>query len=797
MSTSPRVDIPKINSAALSRFPGLLQGWLPNGRISGSEFVCGNLQGEPGRSLSIKLETGIWKDFAADKGGGDPVSLYAAIHGIGQVEAAKALARDLGINAVEPPASRETRSRVIRSYDYLGPKGEPVFQVTRWEPKSFSQRRPDGHGGWINSVKDIQLVPYHLPEVLGAQEVFIVEGEKDADALSVLDLVGTCNAQGAGKWKPEYSQWFEDKRVCILPDNDDPGRKHAQDVAKSLNGIAATVKVVELPGLPPKGDVSDWLNAGGTRDGLLELFNAAPKWEPQSSAPEGPRLPTVRIQDGNLAELVEACETVLAKPHTPINDRIFQRGGQLWRVGQLPAASNEGGVQRPQGAITLQPVAKAFIQVVLSKHARFERFDGRQKDWRQVNPPLSLSDAILARSGLWPFPNLRGLVACPTVRSDGSLLTGQGFDDASGYYVAHNLKVSIPSEPTLEDAKNALPFLKELLAGFSFVADVDQSVALALILTAIVRPALGAVPLFGITAPVRGSGKSTLMDIAAILATGRRSAVLSATADIDELDKRLAGCLLSGDPIINLDNINGTLASDLLCQAITSESLKIRPLGQTGQVEIGNTALVAANGNNLALAGDLSRRALLCRLDPGVERPEDRVFEFDPVAEALKNRGTYIEAALMVIRGYVVAGFPKVELTPFGSFEGWANLVRSALVWAGEPDPCESRKAVIEDDPEAGALRDMINTWWERFNRTPKSVKEIARFVENEEDTPLAEAVETIAGERGGVNTRRFGRWLKRHVGRVVDGKKFHRLSTTSGGSAQWQIIPVDSVKGV
>ncbi|WP_243312352.1 hypothetical protein [Fundidesulfovibrio agrisoli] len=742
----------------------------------------------------MNRSTGVWKDFATGEGGGDIISLYAAVRGVGQVEAAEALACELGVDATKHAKPTVVpRRRVVASYDYHGADGGLVFQVTRWEPKNFTQRRPDGRGGWINSVKGIELVPYHLPEVLKADAVFIVEGEKDADALKAVGLVGTCNAQGAGKWRPEYSSHFIGKRVCILPDNDDPGRKHAQAVAQALHGVAALVKVVELPGLPPKGDVSDWLANGGTREGLLALAKAASEWEPQTSPQASEQLPVILIRDGHLADLVDACEGVLSQPDLPTEHRIFQRGGQLWRVGNLPAASSQHGIARPQGAVVLRDVQKPFIQVVLAKHARFDRYDGRSNDWRQVNPPAAVADAILARSGLWPFPALRGVVACPTIRPDGSLVLAQGHDAGTGYYVAHNLTVNIPDKPTIEDAAFALSLLRELLAGFSFVNNVDRSVALSLILTAIARPALDFVPLFSITAPVRGSGKSTLMDIAAVLATGRRSAVLSATSDADELDKRLAGCLLGGDPIINLDNINGVLGSDLLCQAITSETVKVRPLGTSGHVEIPNTALFSANGNNLTLAGDLSRRALLCRLDPCMERPEERVFDFDPVVEAMKNREQYVSAALVIIRGYLAAGKPEQPLTPFGSFSMWAGLVRNALVWAGEPDPCESRAAIIDDDPEASALRELLNAWWELFGRTPRSIKEVAQTAANSEDSPLAEVLDTIAGERGDINTRKFGKWLKRNSGRVVDGMKIGKFAQTLNGSAQWQVLNVQN----
>lgn len=160
-------------------------------------------------------------------------------------------------------------------YDYTAADGVLLFQAVRFPGKSFRQRRPDGQGGWLWSVKGIEQVPYRLPELTKAKSVFVVEGEKDADRLRSLGLVATTNAGGADKWPAELSQHFAGKRVAIIPDNDAPGEKHAQLVAKSLDGIAEAIAIVRLPGLREKEDVSDWLDAGNSKDRLLSLTKAA------------------------------------------------------------------------------------------------------------------------------------------------------------------------------------------------------------------------------------------------------------------------------------------------------------------------------------------------------------------------------------------------------------------------------------------------------------------------------------------------------------------------------------------
>jgi hypothetical protein len=169
-----------------------------------------------------------------------------------------------------------SKRTIAATYDYRDANGKFLFQVVRWVPKGFQQRRPDGRGDWIWNRGGIDPVPYRLPELLAAEPaevVFLPEGEADVENLGRLGLLATTNPGGAGKWRQEYSEYLRGRSVAILPDNDKPGHDHAEMIAKSLVGVASSVKVVKLPDLPEKGDVSDWLEVGGTIDqlrGLLE-----------------------------------------------------------------------------------------------------------------------------------------------------------------------------------------------------------------------------------------------------------------------------------------------------------------------------------------------------------------------------------------------------------------------------------------------------------------------------------------------------------------------------------------------
>ncbi|MDP9426656.1 MAG: phage/plasmid primase, P4 family [Actinomycetota bacterium] len=173
---------------------------------------------------------------------------------------------------------------IVKTYPYSDESGELLYQVTRHRPKDFRQRRPDGRGGWIWNLHSVRRVVYRLPELLAAdpaEKVFYLEGEKDADRGAAEGLVSTTNAGGSKEFRPEYAETLRGRHVIVVEDNDEPGRKGAQKKARTLYGEAASVKVLELPGVPENGgDFSDWLDAGGTAEELEELAAQAPEWKP-------------------------------------------------------------------------------------------------------------------------------------------------------------------------------------------------------------------------------------------------------------------------------------------------------------------------------------------------------------------------------------------------------------------------------------------------------------------------------------------------------------------------------------
>jgi hypothetical protein len=178
---------------------------------------------------------------------------------------------------------------IENAYNYFDQTGNVIFQVCRFEGKDFRLRRPDPDEPekYIWNTKGIDPVPYNLKDVIKARRVFVCEGEKDADTLmDTFDLTTTTNAMGAKNWKPQLNQYFKGKIVEILPDNDKAGRDRGEAIAQNLTGIARVVKIIHLPGLKEKGDVSDWIAAGNTKEDLMFLVKTAKIWKPSISEPE-------------------------------------------------------------------------------------------------------------------------------------------------------------------------------------------------------------------------------------------------------------------------------------------------------------------------------------------------------------------------------------------------------------------------------------------------------------------------------------------------------------------------------
>jgi putative DNA primase/helicase len=554
----------------------------------------------------------------------------------------------------------------------------------------------------------------------------------------------------------------------------------------------------KYPDNDPKVTREKWPTfANGRSITVATLFHYASVngWRPGGTAAGAPlNRPIIRIIGGELPSIVTEAEQAVISA----NMRVFQRGSLIVRPAHSRVEIADGNTTT---AIRLAPIRAQLLVELMTLAAAWERFV--KIDWVPIDCPQRVAETYLARDGAWSVPVLAGIVNCPVLRPDGSILATAGYDTSTGLlYDPQGMKFSpVPEKPDKEDAIKALAVLKDLLATFPFVTDADRSVALSGILTAIHRRSLPTAPAHCLTAPVAGSGKSMIVDIASEIADGRRAAVMSLGRTDEEAEKRLGSALIAGDSIISIDNIDRPFGGELFCQALTQTMLKIRILGYSKIVEVPSNAVLFANGNNLTLVGDMTRRAIMCTMDPGVERPETRTFTRDPLAMVRADRDKYVIAVLTILRAFHVAGKP-FQTDPLGSFVEWSNWIRGALIWLGEADPCETMEKIRQNDPKLGAVVAVISQWAEviGYDKRVTTKDLIDHAIEKVEgggsgyypkqefaNPELRKALLIVAGDGGSINSRRLGIWLGSIENRLVQGCKIVR-DGERGGVGVWKL---------
>lgn len=316
--------------------------------------------------------------------------------------------------------------------------------------------------------------------------------------------------------------------------------------------------------------------------------------------PDDDARPAIRIYAGFLHETVDMAEGALMQAGLG----YYQRGSMVVRPAMVPVAIADG---RKIDAPRLVDVKAHHMAEAFTRAANWKRFDKREGKWLSTDCPHRIAETFLVREGQWRLPVLTGIINCPTLRPDGSILDLPGYDAQTGLlFDPQDVHFPmLPRDPDRATAQRALAFLKDLISTFPFVTDADRSVALSGILTALIRRSLPTAPLHGFNAPTAGTGKSMLVDLASLIATARPAPVIAQGKSEEEMEKRLGAALIAGDVLIAIDNCEEPLGGELLCQTLTQTSLKVRILGRSVNAEVPSNAAVFATGNNLTLEGDM------------------------------------------------------------------------------------------------------------------------------------------------------------------------------------------------
>lgn len=486
--------------------------------------------------------------------------------------------------------------------------------------------------------------------------------------------------------------------------------------------------------------------------------------------------------DFTSAEVTDRVERAIgANPTT----QLFQRSGELIRI------RTDGGLSRIESIRSWRTVG-----LILDGLIRFAR---RTDDGELVDSPKARQEAcenfLTGRTEYDPncIPHLDGFLLAPTICPDGRLIESPGYDEDTRLFGAWDATSfpKVPESPTRDDAAEALEDLRFVVGGYPFEEERHESGALAFLITGVVRRTIDHAPLFAVTAPQQRSGKTKLAHVAATLPTGRRSRLVTQRGTEDEESKRMFSLLGEGAAAVTIDNVVRAFRTEALSVALTEEGVTDRILGASRTATYPTRVLFSATGNNLEIGDDLAHRTVRIRIVPGVERPEERTFPFDPVEYAQERRGQLVTAVLTILRAHHVAGYPGAGiLPPWGGFDLWTRMVRGALAWLGVSDCYETRAEVLAQDDATQDLERLAAIWPfgpdEEVTAADlvKRAEAMAQPVRGDysdpdsEDDPgdpdLQQLLVEIAGgrPRDPVNVRELGKALGALVDRVTSGNK-------------------------
>lgn len=440
-----------------------------------------------------------------------------------------------------------------------------------------------------------------------------------------------------------------------------------------------------------------------------------------------------------------------------IREEVYQRSGVLCQVvtGQRTY---------------IHDLDAPGIQDLMSKKSEYVRQD--KEGLVTVIPPERVATILQSRRTHPEEINvIEAVTTVPIFLDDGSILEAKGYNKRAKVYLNPSVTVSVPAQPTIDDARRAVAVLEDVVCDFKFHSDADRSSWLAAVLSPLVKAATGnaPAPLFCISASSWGAGKTLLADLIARVCTGAPAENKPYSPnDPAEWAKKLTAFVKAASPVAILDNANGPVGDEKLAALITSVTWSDRILGVTEAPPLPNVSTWIVTGNNIEPMLDIVRRCLMVRIEVETERPQERTGFKRPLLGdwVSANRAPLLSAALTILKAYHLADRPDQDLAPWGSFTGWSALVRGALVWAGCADPylTQARVADFSNDTENDA-HDFWISVIEASDGTAHTISDLAN----------ARDVRTALGTREAMTPLYVKKFLNRFIDKPRSSKRIRK----------------------
>lgn len=479
----------------------------------------------------------------------------------------------------------------------------------------------------------------------------------------------------------------------------------------------------------------------------------------------GAARPMIRISGAEFSNITKQLEEILS-PH------VYTQGSHLVRTTE---AHDDGAIRRNAAAVMLIPATPGWARIRFGELCDFLKYVARQDEWVPVAPSLEHIGALMDRGSWTTLRPLDAIARAPFLRDDGSICDAPGYDAASRTLYVPSIEFPpIPEHPTREDALAALARLREPFNEFPWKEAASESAFVSHILAEAARLAMERCPMYFYDAPMAGTGKSTLQEMAARIVHGTEPALRPWVADEDELRKSIYACLMAGDRSIWFDNLpDGVkVRSSVLEAFLTSAVWKDRKLGESVTTGIPNKTVLVASGNNLTPVSALARRSLVIRLDANTENLRERVFKIEnPRRYVMEHRAQLLVDALTIIRAYInldhIAGMPVT----LPSFERWSRLARDPLIWLGMADPVITQ--LNETDDETKNVGPIFERLASNFGDRAFTAGDMARVVGSLSDTnsELSDSLMQMGCAEPN-NPIKIGYWLRASKDKIGGGYK-------------------------
>jgi hypothetical protein len=486
---------------------------------------------------------------------------------------------------------------------------------------------------------------------------------------------------------------------------------------------------------------------------------------------------SITVRTGRITEAIDAVGDAMVERAAALG--IYVNGSRLVRPVTMVREGFAGsdGKRELVETLELMPRTLATFRTAIDRACAFERWkQDRDKEPYAVKAdcPKEIAQALFEAPETWKrWPRIDRIAEVP-------LFNGKRLDCGPGLVGATWVQapdVSLPETLDRVAGEAALARVRVILNEFPFATPGDEAAAVALLLTAALRPSLDAAPGFLIDKPDYGAGASTLGRIAGVVATGMPPAVLTVSKNEEEFEKMLGAALIQGRTVIALDNLAEGMAlrGKLLTQMLTEQQTETRMLGESRNVICDTARLVFATGVNVSVADDLTRRFIKCRIEPRVENPAERQFKRPNIVEDIRRERVHILRDLYTIAACYLKSSKRASVTPLVGYGLFSRWVAESLVWFGLPDIILSARVARAANPNDVLLARILPVWKSLQGPRGMTVHEVIQNGASEKFAPLVGLLfeATDAKERDGLTPRNVGRWLARMKGRVRGGLRF------------------------